>query len=64
MFITLTIDTTQKRKVRAQKLKVKASKNWRGAMNAKKRSLHHKIAAWKRSLRSGYYKMDGQVAVF
>ena len=64
MFITLTIDTSKKRKLRLHKKKFTAKSGWRRSLNTKKRSFHHKIAAWKRSFRTKNYKLGGQVAMF
>ena len=64
MFITLTIDTSQKRKIRMHKKNFNPSTGWRKSINSKKRSLHHRLAAWKRNLKTKSYKLDGQVAMF
>ena len=66
MFITPTIDTSQKnkKKVRMQKNKFNATNGWRKAINAKKRNLRQRFGAWRRSLKPHAYKMDGQVAMF
>ena len=64
MFITVTIDTSQKRKLRLHKKRFNSSTGWRKTINTKKRSLHHRIAAWKRSFKTKNYKLDGQVAMF
>ena len=67
MFITLTIDTTRKTKnkvVKMQKNRFDASKGWRKKIHTKKRSVVQKVQAWRRSLRTPQYKLDGQVAMF
>lgn len=64
MFITLTIDTKQKQKIRINKSKINVASGWREAVHTKKRSFHHKIAVWKRSWKMNHYKLDGQTAMF
>ena len=64
MFITLTIDTSQKKKLRLHKKKFNPSTGWRKSVNVKKRKLSHRIATWKRNLRTKQYKLNDQVAMF
>ncbi len=67
MFITLTIDTSIKKKksaVRMKRKKFNPAAGWRKAVHVKKRSLWQRIKSWKRSLRGGDYKLDGQPIMF
>lgn len=64
MFITLTIDTSQKRKLRLHKKKFNPASGWRKAMNVRKRTLSHRIANWKRGLRTKQYNLQDQAAMF
>jgi hypothetical protein len=58
MFITLTIDTTVKKK------KFDASKGWRKAVFTKKRSLWQKFLSWRKSLKNQNYKFEKQAVMF
>ncbi len=67
MFITLTIDTAQKKKskqVRFSKTKFNPAKGWRKSINIKKRSMWQKFQSWRRTIKNGQYKLGGQVAMF
>jgi hypothetical protein len=66
MFITLTIDTSQKNKnkIKMHKNKFNAASGWRKKIHTKKRNLGQRFNAWKRSLKSHSYKLDGQIAMF
>jgi hypothetical protein len=66
MFLTITIDTSQKKnkKVRMNQNKVNASKGWKRSINSKKRSLVQKIRVWRRSMKgAGIYKFGDHAAV-
>lgn len=66
MFITLTIDTSQKKNsfINLHRSKIDAKSGWRKAIHVKKRSFFQKFKAWRRSLKSGQYKLGGQIAMF
>lgn len=64
MFITLTIDTNQKKKIRLFKKRFDASTGWRKTLHSKKRNLWQRFFAWRRSLKDHHYKLDGQIAMF
>lgn len=66
MFLTLTIDTHQKKnhKLRLHTKKFDAASGWRKKIHFKKRSLLQKFVAWRKSLKTGVYKMGGQIAMF
>ena len=66
MFITLTIDTSQKKnhKVRMNNKKFNPARGWRKAINSKKRNFWQRVSAWRRSLKAHAYKLDGQIAMF
>jgi len=66
MFLTITIDTaqTKKSKVRFQKKDFKVSDGFIKSLNSKKRSLWQRIKAWRRSLRGGQYRLEGQSVMF
>lgn len=66
MFITLTIDTSQKKKqkVRMNKSSVNPAFGWRKPVNGKKRGLWQRIKSWRKKIRDGVYKLDGQTAMF
>lgn len=66
MFITLTVDTNIKRKkaISLRKSKINPAHGWRKAINVKKRSLWQRIKSWKRSIRGGKYKLEGQAVMF
>lgn len=64
MFLTVTIDTTQKNKIRFHQKKFDATSGWRKAINSKKRNWMQRFMAWRRSLKRKQYKLDGQIAMF
>ena len=64
MFITLTIDTSQKKKLRMHKKRFTPRTGWRKSMNVKKRKLSHRIANWKRRLGQKQYELQDNVAMF
>lgn len=67
MFLTLTIDTHQKRqtkKIRFATKRFNPAAGWRKAIHVKKRGMWQKVQAWRRSLKQGQYKLGGQVAMF
>lgn len=66
MFITLTVDTSIKKKsgIKVRRRKMDPSKGWRKAIHVKKRGLWQRIKSWRRSLRGGKYKLEGQGVMF
>jgi hypothetical protein len=66
MFITLTIDTSLKKKksVRMKRRKFNPAKGWRQPVFTKKRSLWQRMKSWRRELRGGNYQLDGQPMMF
>jgi hypothetical protein len=67
MFITLTIDTTQKKnksKIRLNKSSINPAKGWRGMVHMKKRSVWQKLKSWKKSLKPKKYTLNGQPVMF
>lgn len=67
MFLTLTIDTHQKKKsmLRLQTKRINPANGWQRVLNVKKRGLWQRVKAWKRDLRgNGAYRLGGQVAMF
>ncbi|MEK7672763.1 MAG: hypothetical protein AAB373_02675 [Patescibacteria group bacterium] len=67
MFITLTIDTHQKKKslLGFRTKKLNPADGWKKTLNIKRRSLWQRIKSWRRSInKGGYYKLGGQVAMF
>lgn len=66
MFITLTIDTHQKKRaaVRLHQSKVNPASGWRKKFHMKKRSVWQKLKDYKRSLKQSQYSLDGQAAMF
>ncbi|MFH1533698.1 MAG: hypothetical protein ABID64_02095 [Nitrospirota bacterium] len=66
MFITLTVDTNIKKNsgIKLRKNKMNPAHGWRKAINVRKRSLWQRVRSWRRSLRGGKYKLDGQAVMF
>ena len=67
MFITLTIDTNQKKKakkVRMQTRKFNPAQGWRKHIHIKKRNIWQRIKAFRKSLKDSAYRLDGQIAMF
>ena len=66
MFITLTIDTHQKKKsmLRLNTTRLNPANGWQKTLNAKKRGLWQRVKAWKREIKDGVYKLNGQPAMF
>ena len=66
MFITLTINTQQRKKsfINLHKSKINAQSGWRKAIHAKKRPLLQRLKTWHRSFKQGQYKLDGQAVMF
>lgn len=66
MFITLTIDTNQKKNsfINLHKSKVDAKSGWRKTIHGKKRSLWQKMQTWRKTLKPNQYKLGGQAAMF
>ena len=66
MFLTLTIDTHQKKKpmLRLQTKRLNPINGWQRAVHIKKRGMWQRVKAWRRDLRGeGAYKLGGQVAM-
>ena len=66
MFLTLTIDTHQKKKpmLRLQTKRISPTNGWQRALNVKKRGLWQRMKTWNRDLRGHEsYKLRGQVAM-
>lgn len=64
MFITLTIDTAQKKKVKVNKSSINPAFGWRRAVNVKKRGLWRRIKSWRRKVQDGVYRLNDQTAMF
>jgi len=66
MFLTITIDTaqTKKSKVRFHRKEFKVADGFIKSINSKKRSLWQRMKAWRRSLRGGNYRLEGQSVMF
>jgi hypothetical protein len=66
MFITVTIESTGKKKtpIKFNKNKFNPFGGWRKPLGAKKRGLWQRIKSWRRALKGGKYKLDGQTAMF
>ncbi len=65
MFLTITIDTSEKRKelIKMRKKKISAKKGWRKAPNVRKTSIIQRFQSWRRTFRTGYYKFGRQIAM-
>jgi len=66
MFLTITIDTAQtnKSKIRMHRKAFTVTDGFRKSFNMKKRSLWQRMKAWRRSLRGGNYRLEGQSVMF
>jgi len=66
MFITLTIDTHQKKKsaLRLHKSNINPASGWRQKIYMQKRSIWQKIKDYKKSFKQTQYSLDGQACMF
>ncbi len=66
MFITLTIATNKKpaASIKMQKSKLDPKRGWKKTLGGKKRSMWSKIGCWNKNLKSGVYKLEGNIAMF
>lgn len=67
MFITLTIDTSIKKKknsVRIKRQSVNVAKGWRMAIHSKKRSFMQKMKDWRADAKRSSYKLGDQAVMF
>ncbi|MBU1151216.1 hypothetical protein KJ632_00130 [Patescibacteria group bacterium] len=64
MFLTITIDTQKKQKLKMNRSKICPKKGWRKAFNMKKRSFWQKIVTLRRSMKKHSYKLNDQTVMF
>jgi len=66
MFLTITIDTSQKKKssVMMKKRKIAPCDGWRKALNKKRRNLWLRVVRARKTFKNGNYRLDGQRAMF
>lgn len=65
MFLTITIDTSEKKKnlIQMKKKKINAKRGWKKPSNVKKLNFIARLKVWRKSFRVGYYKLGKQIAM-
>lgn len=66
MFLTITIDTAQRKKskIRIVKKSAHVTKGWRNAMTIKRPSFWQRVSVLKKRIGGGIYKLGDQIAMF
>ena len=64
MFLTITIDTAQKKKVKINKSRISPTKGWRKMFGMKKKSLMNKFIVVRRPISQPEYILNRQTSMF